>query len=370
MLNLAMIRLYCGDSGKMGFYNMQEIGFAKALINYYDHIYILLIDVELKEIKESKVTEFISILRIPGKKLFNHGVLSCNILLDYEIDVVHLQSDNQMYAPSVMKFCNKHGIKCYNYIGTIRSDSKNFIKRMIMKLISMHNIHYYKKFPVFTKTPDVKLELVEKKVSNVQVIPVGLDLDVIPNIDESKEELRKNKGISADKKVIIYVGRLEEYKNPFAAINLISNLSDEYYLILIGNGTLKNNILRKIDDLGVQSRVRYIEAVQNVDIHQYYKLSDFFVNFNSKEIFGMSILEAMYQRCIVVALEAPGPNYIVVNGITGYTLKSINDFSRIILDHNDSSMGDNARRRIEENFTWESSAIQISNQLNLSKVID
>lgn len=75
-------------------------------------------------------------------------------------------------------------------------------------------------------------------------------------------------------------------------------------MIIIGKGSLKGTMFSKIEEYDVKAKIRYIEAVPNNEIHEYYKLSDFFVNFNDKEIFGMSILEAMYQECVVIAKDA------------------------------------------------------------------
>lgn len=44
-------------------------------------------------------------------------------------------------------------------------------------------------------------------------------------------------------------------------------------------------MLLKIKEYGIEDRVSYIETIANKEIHQWYKLSDFFVNFNEKEVF-------------------------------------------------------------------------------------
>ena len=55
-----------------------------------------------------------------------------------------------------------------------------------------------------------------------------------------------------------------------------------------------------------------------------YSVADIFINTNDKEIYGMSILEAMYCGCPVVAKRAPGPEFIVDNGQTGYVIDNYN----------------------------------------------
>ena len=107
----------------------------------------------------------------------------------------------------------------------------------------------------------------------------------------------------------------------------------------------------------MENRVNYIETVLNKEIHDYYKLSDFFVNFNDKEIFGMSILEAMYQSCPVVAIHAPGPDFIIEDGISSILCSSISEMEEKISCEKDLlEFREKAHQRIVDNFTWEKTA--------------
>ena len=51
-----------------------------------------------------------------------------------------------------------------------------------------------------------------------------------------------------------------------------------------------------------------IAALPNEQVQPYYHAADAFLNFNDHEIFGMSILEALYAGCPVIARHAPGPD--------------------------------------------------------------
>lgn len=350
-MNLAMVRLYCGNSGKKGFYNMQELGLAKALARKGINVYIILLSTLDKVLKEDKEFPGVTLLTIPARKIANHGFFDCSIITKLKIDVVHLQSDNQIYAPYVMNFCKKNEIKCYNYVGTLKSDSNNLLKRKLMDILAKRNIRYYKKNFVFAKTPTVRKQLIERGIKDVEIAPVALDIEIIPIIKEVRSVLRERLKIPQDKKVIIFVGRLEEYKKPLNAIELISQLGNEFYLIIIGKGLLKSKIFSKIKQYRLQNKVKYIESVPNEEIHAYYKASDFFVNFNDKEIFGMSILEAMNQGCTVVAVNAPGPEYIIEDGVSGYIVENYNEMKNIL--ENSQLCSEESKQRILTNFQWE-----------------
>ena len=94
-------------------------------------------------------------------------------------------------------------------------------------------------------------------------------------------------------------------------------------------------------------------------MYQYYAAADCYVNFNTHEIFGMSILEAMYQRCPVVARHAPGPDEIIESGRSGYLCDSEEEMAEIIAEGIPAEIGMQAKERILQKFTWESSAKKI-----------
>ncbi|WP_026568361.1 glycosyltransferase [Bacillus sp. UNC41MFS5] len=354
-MKLAMVRLYCGESGQKGFYNLQELGLAKALNKMDIDVYIITLSKKVKKVIQEKDESGVILLTVPARGMANHGYFNCSILSDLEIDVVHLQSDNQIFAPYVMRYCYKNGINCYNYVGTLFSDSNNLLKSLIMSIFSKWNIKCYKNGLVFAKTPNVQKQLIDAGVRNVKIAPVGLDTEIIPQIEEPKNKLRKKLGIPQDKKVLIFVGRLEEYKKPLEAIDLINELDNDHYLLLIGKGTLKEDMLSKITTLELDKKIRYIEAVPNKEIHEYYKASDYFINLNNKEIFGMSILEAMYQGCTVVAVKSPGPSYIIEDGVSGYLVSNEKEMiDAIYKRHTIHPLA--SHKRIVECFTWEKTA--------------
>lgn len=353
-LKIAILDLYYGQSGKLGFYNSQAIGLAKAYKELGHQILIARPEREIAESEKQEFSEGITIMSVPAKTLGVHSFYDLNFLLDYKIDLVHLNADNQAYVPGVIKFCKKHGIQMYNYVGTLYSDSENKAKQMFMKFFSLRNLRYYKKSNIFVKTEKVLQQMKEKGVSDAKVIPVGLDTEIIPVIREAKSELREQLQLPNDKKVLLYVGRLAEYKKPMDALTLLSKMP-ECYLVAIGNGELKDAFLKKAEELGLNVRMKYIESIPNSEIHKFYKASDCFINFNPQEIFGMSILEASYQECPIVAKHAPGPDTIVDEGKTGFLCDTLEQMQECIMKVI-PEMGIEGRKRVEEVFSWKAAS--------------
>ena len=359
-MKLGIIRLYCGNSGKKGFYNIQEIGLAKSLVKKGIDVDIFFLSSDIKEkyiIEE--IEDNIRLITIKSKKIFNHGIISVNILDEFNLDFIHLLSDNQLLAPNIINYCKKRKIPYYCYVGTIESDSNNLIKKRIMDLLAKRNLYAYKGSKIICKTDTIEEKLKSKGVMDTRVIPVGLDLDIIPKIDLPDDEIKNEFGIPKDDKLLLFVGRLEEYKNPLEFIELMrytSENSTEYKGIMIGNGSLKYKVIEKIKEYELENAILLIDKVNNKEIHKYYKISDAFINLNNNEIFGMSILEAMYQGCPVIAHSAPGPNYIINSGENGFIIDNYDNkiwFNAIKDVIYNSNIKINARKKIVEELNWD-----------------
>lgn len=358
-MKYGIVELYCGNSGKKGYYNNQEVGLARAMADKGYQVTIFYPRTDISVEQEEVIDSNIMIVYVPAKAIGVHGRYRWDVLERYSIDVVQLGSDNQIFAPSLAKYCSKHSIRLYHYIGTVGSDSANKYKRLVMNLLIKRNIQMLRKHKCFAKTEYVKKQLEKKKVKNVEIVPVGLDTEIIPEIPYEKRELREKLGLPQDTKIVLFVGRIDEYKKPFQALDLLAELQEgntgNYYLVIIGSGELNQELNERIEAGGLADRICRIERLPNEKVHEYYVACDYFVNFNPNEIFGMSIMEAMYHGCTVLAKHAPGPDCIIENGKSGYLVNSPEEMKQLIL--RDTTLAKDAvKSRIQAVFTWKNAA--------------
>ena len=357
MLRIGIVALYSGSSGRKSYYNQQEVGMAKGFATYGYECFVFYPDginpCEELEIINKKVT----VVHCPGKKIGVHGKFDWNILTKYRLDYVQSNTDTQYFASDCIRFCEKNDIPVYHYIGTTKSDSDSCFKRWIMHLLYKRNIVCLKKHKCFSKTRAVADELKRLGVDS-EVVPVGLDLDCIPEMKEDKEQAREFLKLPKDKKILLFVGRIDEYKRPLDFLKIIKRLNDNYYAVMIGSGKLNDKLQQSIDNDNLSSKLRWIKSVPNQDIHMYYKASDYFINLNDHEIFGMSILEAMYQGITVIAMHAPGPDTIIENGKSGYLVKNDLEIKELL---NRGVVCDTnlVRNHIFNNFCWKKSVDKI-----------
>lgn len=351
-MRIGIVELYYGESGKKGFYNNQELGVAKAFKAKGYEIIVFYPQNDIDNIIEELVEDRIKIVYVPATTIGNHSKYDWNILKKYYVDIVQIGSDNQMFAPCLIRFCDKNKIPLYNYIGTIKSDTNSVIKAFIMKLLFLRNSFAYRNHKCFAKTTFVKKELEKYGIKNVEVANVGLDTTIIPSVMDDGHSIRSKLSIPNNVNVILFVGRMEEYKSPFEAIKLLSRLPDSFLLIMIGTGSLDSKVDNIINNSNLENRIIRKKKISNNDIHQYYKVADYFINFNKKEIFGMSILEAMYQGCSVIAFHAPGPDEIISNNIDGFLVNTIDEMRSIIVEEKKVEKKV-ARQKVVELFTWD-----------------
>lgn len=356
-MKIGILISYIGNFGEKGLYNSQEIGMAKALYKKNNDvvIYKFISNTKKKHIEVEKINEGIVIYYIPVKAIGTHGLSNLKIL-DKELDKLIYFSDIQIMLKNVIKWCYDTNTKFIGYIGVTHSNSDKKILRFITNIIARRNIRLYKEQLVLAKTPYVYNKLKELNVKNARLLPVGLDEELLNHnyLLADKNILRKKYKLNKQDKVILFIGRLDEEKRPLEAINIINLLSENFKLLLVGKGKLKEKLIAKIKELKIEDRIIYIESIPNKDIWELYHLSDYFINLNKNEIFGMSILEAMYYRCCTIAIEAPGPNYIIKNGVSGYVVKNENEI-RNLMEKNDidfKKIGIESNYSIISRFMW------------------
>lgn len=355
--------------GQKGFYNAQEIGLAKAIAKLCRKAEVYkLIPID-QDKKTEKICENAELHLIPAKNSGINGVINVDDL-EKSLDALIHFSDTQFSVPKVYGWCVKNAVQYVPYIGVVESHSTSKLKQMITNLLFQKNLAVYRKCACCVKTPTVQQQLRGMGVKNTTVTPVGLDLDLL-HVDyetASVSELKKKYGYRESDKVLLFVGRMIDEKQPVRMIDILAEIRKKdtnYKLLMVGTGELKVAVETRINELDLQDAVQLVERIPNSDIWELYRLADSFVNLNQQEIFGMAILEAMYYGCKVVAWNAPGPNLIIENGKSGWLVNNNQDLINCIVDGRLNE--EDIHLRIVDYFTWEQVAKTMSLQIQTGK---
>ncbi|OHB75301.1 MAG: hypothetical protein A2Z34_09605, partial [Planctomycetes bacterium RBG_16_59_8] len=129
--------------------------------------------------------------------------------------------------------------------------------------------------------------------------------------EEDRRALRRSLGIG-DRKVVLYVGRLEESKGiPFLVKAVAAMGERRPLLLMIGSGSGRAELDRSIREHGLERDVRVIDHVENLELYRYYAIADLvalpsITTRREREPWGLVLNEAMNQGRPVVATDAVG----------------------------------------------------------------
>lgn len=189
-----------------------------------------------------------------------------------------------------------------------------------------------------------------------EVIPFGIDT----NIEYDKEEVKKIKEKYKNKKIILAIGRLVNFKGFQYIIDAMKQVKNAV-LFIIGDGPLKISFKNYITENNLQEKIILLGAISNKKIkNNYIQASDIFIlsSIRKSESFGIVQLEAMrYGKPVINTNLGTGVNYVSIHGETGLTVEPANseELSKAIktLLEDDAlreKLGQNARRRVEMLF--------------------
>ena len=97
-----------------------------------------------------------------------------------------------------------------------------------------------------------------------------------------------------DKKILLYVGTLEQRRNPLFLLEVLEHLSTDFVLLIVGDGDLRHEMEREIKQKQLQNRCFMLGKRNQKELPSLYKAADLFLLASEYEIYGMVILEAMY----------------------------------------------------------------------------
>jgi glycosyltransferase involved in cell wall biosynthesis len=340
-------------------YNVQEIGLAKGLItkNITIDIYSKFSDITTTKVISSENGCEIRLIPLTGFLFFQRVTFIYGLkakIKKGEYDVVQLHEDSQLMTPIIIKYCKRNNIKLVLYQGMYQDYSG--IKRIIQKVFDFIFKKSIQKNTdiILAKTTSAKAYLESKGYTNVKIVQVGID------ILESKEydDNDFNNFVQNYEKRLLYIGKIEKRRNPLFLIDLLvalRKLQRNVGLIIVGDGPLYQTLIDYSTTLGVAKDIFVIKSIENVKIQTIFKKSDIFLLPSNYEIFGMVVLEALYNEVPVIATQTAGPIDILIKKEYGSCLPlKLNSWVDAVLFYFDyeNSIKNERKNYILEKYNW------------------
>ena len=362
-MRILIIRTF-PDKLNLKSYNVQEVGLAKALVQKGHTCDIVLYNGKEKDREQEyrfveNEKEFcFKIYWMHGYEIFKNGFMPSvkNIILKYDVIQVH-EYDQMMswqlytkqvkptiiyHGPYYDKFAKGYNLKC--------------------KLFDMFFLprRKYDNMVVLSKSTLATDFMHSKGFRDVTTVGVGIDLD---NFGENANK-KINKSDDQKEKYVLYVGKMEERRNVYFLAEVFRKIhkkDPKLKLMIIGNGEkeYKEKFLHSIKNEVEAGYIIYKEKATQIELVKYYNDASFFLLASNYDIFGMVLLEAMYFGAPVISSINGGSCTLIKNGYNGFVMEQFDSdlWANCILSamRNEELLEEmkvNARKTIEEGFTW------------------
>ena len=107
------------------------------------------------------------------------------------------------------------------------------------------------------------------------------------------DEIQDAEPYEFDGTLILYVGRLERYKNVQRVIEAVDYLPEDFAFYVIGEGPYTSELRAIIQRNQLGGRVRLLGTCTDADLYRWMKTSALIVNLSEVEAFGITVLEAL-----------------------------------------------------------------------------
>lgn len=118
----------------------------------------------------------------------------------------------------------------------------------------------------------------------------------------------------------VQVGILMDRKYPHKAIDGVAKAcrNDDFTFEIIGDGGMYGPLKTKIEQDGLNGKVRLCGRIPREDVVKKLDEADVFILISRNEVFGLVYIEAMARGCIVVASRGEGMEGIIIDGQNGF----------------------------------------------------
>ena len=210
-------------------------------------------------------------------------------------------------------------------------------------------------------SPEVRDELVRLRVApadKFSVVRLGIELEPRVASDADPAEIRRRIGVSADRFVVGWFGRMTAVKRTDDLLDTLAALRErgvDALLLLVGDGADRTRLERLAHGRGLAKSVLFLGYQE--DVGRWYAACDAVVLTSANEGTPVTLIEALAAGRPVVATNVGGVSDVVEDGVTGLLVKPGDTHAlaeRLALLAGDPErrreMGEQGRRRVLERY--------------------
>lgn len=211
-----------------------------------------------------------------------------------EYKIVHCHQD--CLSGIVLKYAKKNGVPFTIAHSHNANQDKNL--KYLVKLIAKKNICKYSDY-LFACGKEAGEWMF--KTSDFEILNNAIDTKRYIYNEEKSLEMKEKLGVT-DKFVIGHVGRFRPQKNHSFIIDIFKEVCEKEansILLLVGDGPLEDEIKKKVHDLGLEDKVKFLGSRD--DVNDLMQAMDVFMLPSLYEGFGIVLIEAQASglKCVI-----------------------------------------------------------------------
>lgn len=346
-------------------YNCQELGLAKALSKKGYKVSIITPDIKSTHYKEYVDNgEAIDIYTVKFIALNRNICWHYNvdsILKEIKPNIIHINSFSLSMSFWYQIWAKRHNVKTVVVQGNYETTHKIIFKQ----LETIYNKTFGRYLLKHTNAVGGKTNWAcsfTKKYCECEPLLTRIGLD-IERFSRSQDVDWCNKLGINNKKRLLYVGAQEPRRNPMFLIKIISQLPNDYILLLVGNGPSTPEVNKYIDEFKLNNRVFQLGKISQDKLPSLYKSCDLFLLPSNYEIFGMVILEAMFFHLPVISTLTAGADAIIDNNLDSIIIPNlnVNEWTKKIIEIMETpsyykKLSKAAYGKVVNHLTWDKTA--------------
>ncbi len=235
-----------------------------------------------------------------------------NIVISGGFDVLHAQ----MLHATIIGAAVSKTIRNLRFVVTKQYTDDHIAKRKM--LFFLDRIATRRADRVLAISRAVRSEQINHGISTDRIVMAPNAVDTTPfNIKRDSDTSLDNRPLN-----IVTIGNLHKRKGHKFLVDAFAPVlrsSDKVVLSIAGEGPERDSILKQIQQLGIEGKVRLLGYVG--DIPSLLATSDIYVHPSESEPFGIAIIEAMASKLCVIATNVGGVSDIIENNVNGILIR-------------------------------------------------
>ena len=215
-----------------------------------------------------------------------------------------------------------------SYTGKVILRESNYIsmRKNLPEELRKKFLEYNRSDKIVALTKGMKKDISRYGVNKTKITTINNIIDADSILKQSNEKIKNDIFNKITGRKIIHVGRLEEQKNHkllFDAFKIVSDNISDVELVVLGKGSLEEELKRYVYDIGIANKVHFLGFQDNP--YNFIKKSDLVVLSSLYEGLPHILLETMLLKVPIVSTNCKtGPKDIFKGNKYGYLVENNN----------------------------------------------